>query len=142
MNQSGCNKRKYKLKSRNIEAFQINDELMVACLIDRKPWPPGLSLISASYSSRRRTVDYCKLRLTGTKGTFEVGPDEWIVTEDGIVFPLTDAAFNRIYELDELPPAEKVEHKDAIVSIADGTVTCYCGGCTLIGKHTETAECP
>ena len=88
---------KYKLKQKNIEAFQLTEEIAIGYFIDKKLLPFGVEL-SGSFNSTRRRVYEARFFLRPERVSAFLG--DWIIETNGVLSVLGPDAFIKAYEPD------------------------------------------
>ena len=92
---------KFRKKPVVVEAYQITREMLNDVLFDKKPYPKGLSISSASYNNNTRDITSWFGNVITIHGQrTKVVEDDWIISEpDGIHFyPCKPDIFKKTYE--------------------------------------------
>ena len=92
---------KFRKKPVEVEAYQITRELLESILFECSPYPKGLQMTSASYSTKNRTINawFGEVTTIHNQKT-KVVEGDWIITEPNGTnhYPCKPDIFKETYE--------------------------------------------
>lgn len=89
---------KYRKKPVVIEAEQLTEELALACLVDKKPAPFGLSVSGTCHPPTRKLIS-AYIRIETLEGVMRADLNDWIIKGvKGELYPVKDDIFRQTYE--------------------------------------------